>query len=76
MPYFSILSIVYRFFVSSDVVNYFAFIVGTRYAVAVMAPFIVMEAFVHLMLGCTPGIVRYTQRTAGIDEALAQYPQH
>ena len=74
MPYFSILSIVYRFFVSSDVVNFFAFFTG--YAVAVMAPFIVMEAFVHLMLGCTPGIVRYTQRTAGIDEALSQYPQH
>ncbi len=79
MPYFSILSIVYRFIVSSDVINYFAFTIrinSTGAVSMVMVPFIIMDALVHLMPCGTPGIVGYTQRTAGIDEALSQYPQH
>lgn len=78
MPYFSILSIVYRFIVN-DVVNLFVFTIRINSSSAVsvvMAPLKVLEAFVHFMLGSTPGIVRYTQRTAGIDEALAEHPQH
>ncbi len=75
MPYFSILSIVYRFF-EVIVIGLFLLITTIGYAVAVMVPLIVMEAFVHLMPCNAASIVRYTQRTTGIDEALSENPQH
>lgn len=75
MPYFSILSIVYRFIDCINIVNLIAFGIGKAVA-AMMVALKLAETLVHLMLGGTPGIVRYAQSTTGIDEALTEYPQH
>lgn len=79
MPYFSILSIVYRFIVSSDVINYFVFTIRINSSGAVsmvMAALELIETLIDFMSGSTSGIVGYTQRATGIYEALPQHPQH
>lgn len=75
MPYFSILSIVYRFFVVIEI-RLLLHISTVGNAVAVMVAFKLIEALVHFMLCDASCIIRYAQRATSIDEALAQHPQH
>ena len=67
----------FSFIIPSFLVYVLTIRINSNSAVSVaMVSLVLIPPLIHFMLGGTPGIVRYTQRTAGIDEALSQYPQH